>query len=323
MNFYFGNLHSHTWYSDGLGSPGQGFWWARYGARFDFYAVTDHAYDLSEEEWRGTAEQAAKYTENGSFVGLRGFEWSPEYKGTTSGHLNIYNTEAFISCRTLPDLQDMYAWIATHQGVAQFNHPTLQNFQDFSYDPGADGVLWAVETGNKSKGNISNAYLPFYQKALDRGWHVTPTNGQDNHQFFPFFPHRTVILAETLTRDALFDAMQAGRVYSSDDPNLKAVLKLGQHWMGSTVKVPGPSVRLTVFVADDEPITRLEILTENGQCAGMITVDAPQVVWEPEIPVSGDTFFYLKVAGADTLFDQPFHRWQITVTAPIWIQTSQ
>ena len=132
-----------------------------------------------------------------------------------------------------------------------------------------------------------------------------------------------MILAERLTRDALFNAIQARRLYSSDDPNLQVVFKLGQHWMGSLVKVSGRSVRLTIYIADDEPITQVEILTENGQSVAQKDVHEPQVLWEPEIPVSDNTFFYVKITGADSLFDQLLHRKQITVTAPIWVQVNQ
>ena len=39
---YFGNLHSHTSYSDGSGTPEQAYRHARYTARIDFLAIPDH-----------------------------------------------------------------------------------------------------------------------------------------------------------------------------------------------------------------------------------------------------------------------------------------
>ena len=62
-NFFFGNLHSHTSYSDGEGTPGETFAWARDTAGYDFYAVTDHAEQLTEAEWLDTGTQADAYNE--------------------------------------------------------------------------------------------------------------------------------------------------------------------------------------------------------------------------------------------------------------------
>jgi len=41
-NFYFGNLHAHTSYSDGSGTPKQAFTYARQTGNLDFMAVTEH-----------------------------------------------------------------------------------------------------------------------------------------------------------------------------------------------------------------------------------------------------------------------------------------
>lgn len=39
---FFGNLHSHTSYSDGLGTPRQAYAYARNIAKLDFLALTEH-----------------------------------------------------------------------------------------------------------------------------------------------------------------------------------------------------------------------------------------------------------------------------------------
>src|SRR5215510_12004131 len=39
---FFGNLHSHTSFSDGLGTPGEAYLRARDVAKLDFMAITEH-----------------------------------------------------------------------------------------------------------------------------------------------------------------------------------------------------------------------------------------------------------------------------------------
>ena len=48
-NLYVGNLHSHTSYSDGSGTPAQAFEYARDVASIDFLAITDHHHVLTAE----------------------------------------------------------------------------------------------------------------------------------------------------------------------------------------------------------------------------------------------------------------------------------
>ena len=45
---FFGNLHSHTSYSDGSGTPDQAYKWARDTAKLDFLAITEHNHRLCE-----------------------------------------------------------------------------------------------------------------------------------------------------------------------------------------------------------------------------------------------------------------------------------
>ena len=47
-SFFFGNLHSHTSYSDGVLTPTDAFIVARDAADMDFLAVTDHGYYMQE-----------------------------------------------------------------------------------------------------------------------------------------------------------------------------------------------------------------------------------------------------------------------------------
>ena len=48
-NVYFGNLHSHTSYSDGSGTPEQAYRHARDVARLDFLAITEHNHAQAED----------------------------------------------------------------------------------------------------------------------------------------------------------------------------------------------------------------------------------------------------------------------------------
>ena len=67
-------------------------------------------------------------------------------------------------------------------------------------------LVTLIEVGN-GEGPISGSgYFPsyeYYTRALDKGWHVAPTNNQDNHKgrWGNANTAKTVILAEILTEE--------------------------------------------------------------------------------------------------------------------------
>jgi hypothetical protein len=322
MDFFFGNLHSHTDYSDGQGSAEEAFRWARDEARFDFYAVTDHAEFLTTDEWQDTARQADAWNEDDAFVALGGFEWShPIF-----GHVCVYGTDDFTTALRTLLLSAFYGWLDQSAGLAQFNHPGREAglFQNMRYEQHVADNFFAVETGNKDDGNSGFLYLPHYPSFLDMGWRLAPTSNQDNHKL-QTNSHRTVMIGEGLSREALLDAMRSRRLYSSDDPGLRAVFKLGEAWMGSEVEVPAGTVTFTTIVEDDEPISQLELVTNGGTVAAsrFITDTRTIVSWSPSVEIFGQAYFYLQVTGVNERLEDGDEPAQIAVTAPIWVRPAR
>ncbi len=322
MDFFFGNLHSHTGYSDGEGTAEEAFQWARHSTSYDFYVVTDHAELLTAEEWQKTAEQADSFNEDGTFIALRGFEWSNPFVG----HANVYDTEDFTSASLSFFLRWFYDWVEDNEGLAQFNHPGREPnlFGNMAYDERVADNFFAVETGNKDDGNNDSTYLPYYSLFLDRGWRLAPTSNQDNHS-----PetncHRTAFIGEHLTRHDLLEAMRSRRLYSSDDPNVRVVFKLGPAWMGSEVETRESDAEFTVIVEDDEPITYLELITNGGAVVNSKTLEDDEriVSWHPTVEVPGKAYYYLQVTTLNEWEEDGEDPVQIAVTAPIWVTVSE
>ena len=90
---FFGDLHSHTYYSDGQGSPAEAFLQARqYGA--DFLAITDHSYSGGRSLFDSTTIIADQHTTE-DFVATASFEmtkldtWSSSIRNGTNGGIWI------------------------------------------------------------------------------------------------------------------------------------------------------------------------------------------------------------------------------------------
>lgn len=326
MECYFGNLHSHTAYSDGTGTPEQTFQWARDTAGYDFYAVTDHAEQVVPQEWHDIRGRADQFDKSGSFAALAGFEWT-----SGSGHVCVYNTQWYTDANNSRGLESLYGWLSSNNGYGQFNHPATSagTFYEFAptTNPGAKRMR-LIETGNSGAGNNTGFFYDYFIKALDRGWMVAPVSNQDNHRLYTN-SHRTGVVAGALTRGHILEALARRRVYSSDDANMKVAFKYGASWMGTSLSRGTGPCTFDVFVSDDEDIARLDLISNGGQVVASKSFSASEHVkkyaWRPTVQFHGPrAYYFVRVVERDTNDEDESHRGnQCTLTAPIWFSVPQ
>ena len=341
---YFGQLHSHTNISDGAGSVTEAFDHASKVDNLDFLAVTDHSNsfdnesdtsvdlgtDLTEvsEEWAEghRAADAATEASDGTFVGIYGFEmtWSDGF-----GHINTFNTPGFESrsnnefgnkSGSTEGYQNYYdKLVEVESSLSQFNHPgtTFGDFQDFSfYDPQVDQRITLIEVGNGEGAIGSSGYFPsyeYYTRALDKGWHVAPTNNQDNHKgnWGDSNTARSVVLADDLTEDAIYDAIRNYRVYATEDNDLSILYALNGNAMGSILQKQENGVDLTAQISDptDSADMKVEVIVNGGLVIGTQTVSGGTGTVNFDFDSNDYSYYYLRVTQADG---------NIAVTAPVW-----
>jgi len=336
-NFYFGQLHSHTNISDGQGSLEEAYAWARDKGKADFFAVTDHSNwfdnekdtsnenvtDISEstsDEWKQMHEVADQFNKDGEFVAIAGFEMT--WSGSTGGwgHINTFNTPWFASrSNSKMDLPAYYAHIAEDtDSISQLNHPgkTFGDFADFGYySEVADNVVNLIEVGNGEGPIRGSGYFPsyeYYTRALDKGWHLAPSNNQDNHKgnWITSNEARTVILAQELTREDIFDAIRNYRVYSTEDRNLEIMYTVNGSVMGSILDEPN-NLDITIEIHDpddQDEIGKVSIISNGGGVVASKTFDDNEALWELELDPQY-SYYYIRVDQADK---------DIAVTAPVW-----
>jgi hypothetical protein len=321
-NVYFGNLHSHTGFSDGTSVPDYAFTYADTIGNLDFQAVTDHsnlydhnlAWDQSLE-WRDIKASAARNTVNGSFVGIAGTEttWYPSHE---FGHINTLGIDFFINPYETRYYTDnaFYNLIKQYPAsINQWNHPWDANFNGFTpYDAAVDNVFYLLEVPAWTSPSIN--YMSYYVQALDLGWHLAPSGNQDNHSanWGTSDNRRTAILADSLSRDQIFDAIRNYRVYSTSDVNMKLIYKMNNSIMGSTLSNPS-TLNFSISAIDPDAgdnISRIEIYTDAGQLAGSSNFSSNNVSWNT-FSISNNTkkYYFLKVIQADG---------QFAISAPIW-----
>lgn len=329
-NLYFGQLHAHTDISNGAGSVEEAFQYASQVDGLDFFAVTDHSdsFDNADmgaidadgadisADWAAGKQAAASVT-NGDFVGLFGFEMTwPEDKQL--GHISTFNTPGWqtrdqADFENVPTaLENYYKALTSVPGsVSQFNHPDTVHgdFERFDhYSPQYDAAVSLLEVAGED-GVVDCEY---YDLALDEGWHVAPTNNQNNHngQWGDASEARTVVLAKDLTEEALYAAMKDRRVYATQDSDLAIYYELNGSVMGSIIP-KSESAAVTVFLSDptDEAIGNVEVVTDGGAVLVSEYVETPSQVLELSASC-GHSYYYLRITQPDG---------DVAVTAPVWM----
>lgn len=339
-SLYFGQLHSHTDISDGAGSVEDAFEHAAGVDNLDFLAVTDHSNSFDNEsdpsvdlgtdltgvssEW-AEGHQVAQDATTDDFVGIYGFEmtWSDGF-----GHINTFNTPGFESrsnsefgnrSGSTEGYQNYYdKLVEVESSLSQFNHPgtTFGDFQDFAfYDPQVDQRITLIEVGNGEGAIGSSGYFPsyeYYTRALDKGWHVAPTNNQDNHKgnWGDSNTARSVVLASSLTEEAIYDAIRNYRVYATEDNDLSILYSLNGNAMGSILNKQD-SVEITADISDptDTADMEIEVVVNGGLVIGSQTVSGGDGTVNFDFDTNDYSYYYLRVTQGDG---------NIAVTAPVW-----
>ena len=288
----------------------------------------------SQNLWNEYKHAVAAFNKEnaGSMVAIAGFEmtWSGG-----PGHINTFNTPGIVSRNntTLNNktkdagLQAYYKLLSQTEGIdsiSQFNHPgtTFGNFIDFGYwNAVVDTRMYMVEVGN-GEGQIgAGGYYPSYEQyimALDKGWHVAPTNNQDNHKgrWGNANDARDVILTDDFTEDGIYAALRARRMYATEDKNLDLDYTVNGNMMGSIIDVPE---KLNFEISFNDPdrtdsIAKVELVVNSGKVAytwdsaadlakGSVSVELP-----PEY-----TYYFVRVTEGDG---------DLAVTAPVWVGES-
>jgi hypothetical protein len=334
----WGDLHGHTIYSDGRGSVTDFYDFAKNTAGLDFCAVTDHAFEVTDEQWADSKKVTNTWNQPGEFVTFQAYEWS----GMTNvgGDHNvfflhddppIFRSRSFYDYRNLEmyhgkqtqrnHIEDLFAsldpllgerdvFAIPHWGGRRanpnFHHPELQRMIEiFSEHQRSDE--WA---------------MPFLSNGYRLGI-IASTDGHYGNPGYGFLhPARegetqkvglasVAVYAQEQTREGIFRALYDRQVYATSGKRIILWFAVDGHMMGSeyTSKAAPQIAGEVVGTAD---IERIEI-NKNSEVVQTIqgTGSSMNFRWTDANFHAGDSaFYFVRVFQADG---------EEAVSSPVWV----
>lgn len=322
-NVYYGHVHNHSSVSDGSGTPDQAYNYAKNSANLDFFGLADHSGSISSTEWTSIKNAANAYNQDNVFVGFYGFEWS---SSSAYGHVTVINTDDYCTTGSpTNNFSGLINWLSSRNGAAFCNHPGREDgsgleFSHFTTTPSSKVV--GMELWNKSD-PFSDYYYNdgyytndnnkgYWDEANSRGWKLGASGAEDNHSptWGTSNDYRMAILATTLTRQELFDAINARRFYSTLDKNLSLSFKINSNEMGSTI--PGGVYTAQILASDGngEIFTEVVMFDKNHNVVQTWTPSGSTVNVSRTLTTGDGDYYYVKVKQTDG---------NEAISSPIWI----
>ena len=319
---FFGDMHSHTAFSDGAMTPEFAYGYARDVAKLDFLGITEHSNCLDtpfdsdkSRKFRDLKAKAEEMTEKDRFIALCGTEttWYNQF-----GHMNLYCADFFLNAYEFKydDPETYYRKLAMFPHIiSQWNHPWScgDRHQDLfqPYVPELDPMACTIEMTDQE--GVKEDSFRLYVTALDAGWHLAPVGNQDNHKINWGTQNdmRIAVIAKRLTAGHIFDAMKHRRVYFTGAPGLKVLYYLNGAVQGSRIPAQKDlSLSVKACASESHSFTRLEVYGEHGRLLHEASLNSPVLNYSAPLPPT-ERYYFIKLIQDDSRF---------AVTAPVWVE---
>ncbi len=276
---YWADMHGQTRSTVGTGTVEEYYRFAHDKAGVDVAAWQGNDLRVRKEDWDEVKTMTRKFNQPNRFVTFLGYEWSGLRSG--GGDHNIYyaGDDGVIHRSSHARLEDL-----SDQDTDRF--PLSRLWDTFR---GRKDVLAVAHVGGRAANldffdpefvrfiEIHSHHGTFewlIEEALSRGYKVGFIAASDDHtgRLGLVYPNRRTnsvvtfdvrgglagIYARALTREAVWEALQARRTYATSGERIMLKVTSGSHWMGEEIQIPGKPV-LDVEVLGTAPLLDVEL----------------------------------------------------------------
>ncbi|HUV08342.1 MAG TPA: DUF3604 domain-containing protein, partial [Spirochaetia bacterium] len=243
-----------------------------------------------DREWAEIQRASRQMYEPGKFVTFPGYEWQGDGR---QGDHNIFALQEGLPIFRVNTIEELYKRLEGHEAIAIPHHTgyrTGRRAPDWSklreeLSPFAEifSIHGCSETDEEWIGLRHNSHMgpgqggSTYQDALDRGLHLGAVCSTDNWGGLPGTHGRGLMAvpAEELTRESLWQAFKARRVYGVTGDRIRLLFTVNGEDMGKIIETKGKRV-IKVRVTGLEALDRIELL-RNGR---VIATQCHQGTWD-------------------------------------------
>ncbi|HUT73477.1 MAG TPA: CehA/McbA family metallohydrolase [Armatimonadota bacterium] len=341
LRLYWGDLHSQTFFSDGLRMPEELYHFAQHEGFLDVFALSDHFEWLTDAQWEYFTRVTNDFDKPGRYVTFVGVEWT----SSKHGHRNIYYPGSGGPVLRANDpgmehLEQLFAAARQHRALVVPHHSANAEMGvnwDGLHDPEHERLveIYSIWGNSECPAQDGNPRPILPQGGERRGQHVVDAvargrklgfigggdihdgrPGDDLHMYRdwqqPSLTRRQGTMgvwARELTREAVWEALWNRRVYATTNVRVILRFEVCGAPMGQTVSASGPrSIR--VRAASELPIARVEVV-RDGREAFTLTPDACEVDWAAEdAATDAPTYYYARVTRTDG---------EMAWSSPVWV----
>lgn len=337
---FWGDIHSQTFFSDGLRCPEELYYFARDEAFLDIFAMADHGEMLTDRQWEYFVNVTNDFNSPGRFVTLVGFEWTSH----TWGHRNVYYPGDWGPLLRSNDpvegtLPGLYGEVRRRDGLVIPHHSanvTMGVDWSLGHDPDLERLVeiysvWGNSERTGSRGNprpirvlggeVEGRHVV---DALSMGRRFGFVGGGDIHdgrpgddlhtyqggnQLYPSLYRQGImgVWAHALTRESIFDALRRRRVFATTNVRMMIRFSIDGHPMGSEIR-GGKGAEIEAWVTSDVPIRRVDLVSQAGdRCLAETDRREVRILREEDLDQS---WYYVRVERADG---------EMGWASPIWL----
>ena len=315
---YWADLHNHSGLTcDAHGEPDELLHYARDRARLDAVALTDNdeVFDdpLTEAEYALSLLYARRFTREGEFLVLPGYEWTSHVsnrKEVDRSDPRNWDFRWFAkNCRSnhrtviypLPGgplvrhtevgnrIERLHAEVERAGGVV-FPHQGRWDSHSHPTEVGVEvASAWGLYFANPG---------PFH-RALDQGYRLAFAGNSDSHRRNPGLAGAlTGIYAEQLTSEAILEALRSRRFYATNGSRIVVDSRANDALMGREVDLVDRRVRITLFAVGTKPIVEATLVRDGRALKTFPGSGARELraVYEDEQLAEGTHWYYWRVA---------------------------
>lgn len=336
-NLYWGDIHAHTKYSDGMGTPEEAISFARDIAGLDFAAITDHddiGPYLSDKEWKDTKKVIARFNEPNKFVTFLGYEYR-----SSLADMNVYypGDEGMLMCGKKKQwnkplklnkiVSQKKGMIIPHMHFGAdwsgYNSTIYRVMEIYSQHGSAEYLGCPREIPylkhqlqKGSKGNVNTTF----QEILSLGMKLGVTAGSDSHSGRPGLSNwsrvtrtynggLTAVFAKVKTREGIWKALYNRHCYATTGPRIYLEFSINGYPMGS--ELLASKRKLDIYCIGTCIIFKIEVI-KNNRVIYTMKSKSPECNFSIyDIPEKKEDFYYIRIIQKDK---------EMAWSSPIWVR---